>query len=185
LDLIIGLGEERIYLGDEKTPGLRASCMVDTFTVTVASNAAALPVDLLELKEVWFSGSKPLEVIPLDRLRALEADGSNTGADAVYCAQDGDSLRFWPVASGDVQGSYYKKPTPLQDLAGENWSEAREIARYPALYAYACLYEAALYLGMVEKLNAWEARYRQLADGANHAERMRAWNGGPLKVRTR
>lgn len=182
LDLIIGLGEERIYSGDKQTPGLRASCMVTDLSATVTDNAASLPADLLELKEVYFNGEKPLEIIPLDRLRALEADGSTTGADTVYCAQDGDTLRFWPTASGTVLGSYYKKPTAL---ASVTWANAKEIARYPALFTYACLFEAALFLGMSEKLPAWEGRYRQLADGANHAEQMRVWQGSPLKVRAR
>jgi hypothetical protein len=183
LDLIIGLGEERVYHGDKLTPGLRASCMVADLSATVTDNAATLPADLLELKEVYFDGKKPLEIIPLDRLRALEADGSNTGADTLYCAQDGDTLRFWPTASGTVLGSYFKRPDALS--AVDPWADALELARYPALFSFACLFEGALFLGMHEKAKVWEERYRQLADGANHSERMRVYGGGPLKVRTR
>jgi hypothetical protein len=182
LDLIIGLGEERVYHGDAQTSGLRASCMVADYSATVTDNAADLPADLLELKEVWFDGKPPLEIIPLDRLRALEADGTNTGADTLYCAQDGDTLRFWPIASGTVLGRYYKRP---EALASVTWADALEIARYPAVFTFACLFEAALFLGMHEKAKVWEARYRQLSDGANHSERMRTWAGGPLKARTR
>ncbi|MUV13588.1 phage adaptor protein [Noviluteimonas gilva] len=184
-DLIIGLGEDRVYSGDRLTPGLRASSMVSDLSVAVASNAAALPADLLELKEVFFSGEPPLEVIPLDRLRALEADGSSTGAQARVCAQDGDTLRFWPVASGTALGSYYAKPATFVDLPDVDWGDATTLARYPALFIYAALFEAALFLGMVEKGAAWETRYRQLADGANHAEAMRVYGGSPLRMRAR
>jgi hypothetical protein len=31
----------------------------------------------------------------------------------------------------------------------------------------------------------WELKFRDLAEGANHSERMRVYGGGPLKVRTR
>jgi hypothetical protein len=182
LDLIIGLGEERVYHGDAQTPGLRASCMLADLSLTITSNAATLPADLLQLKEVYFSGKAPLDIIPLDRLRALEASGATTGGQACYCAQDGDTLRFWPAASGTVLGRYYKRP---QALATVTWANAKEIARYPALFVFATLFEAALFLGMVEKAAVWESRYRQLADGANHSERMRVYGGGPLRMKAR
>ena len=77
LDILIGLGEERVYHGDSKTPGLRASPMVSDLSVAVASNAATLPADLLELKEVYFSGKPPLDCLD-------QCDGSNgrTAAEA-------------------------------------------------------------------------------------------------------
>lgn len=182
LDLIVGLGEGRVYHGDRMTPGLRSSSMQSALSVTVTDNAATLPADLLELKEVYFSGEQPLDIIPLDRLRALEAQGNLTGATVRYCAQDGDTLRFWPQASGTVLGSYYAKPV---SVVTETWADATTFARYPELFTYACLYEAALFLGLHEKMPLWEGRYRQLADGANHSERMRVYGGGPLRVRTR
>jgi hypothetical protein len=182
LDILIGLGEERVYHGDSKTPGLRASPMMSDLSVAVTSNAATLPADLLELKEVYFSGKPPLDVIPLDRLRALEAGDDSTGADTRYCAQDGDTLRFWPPASGMVLGSYYAKPEALKTVT---WADAKAFARYPQLFLYAALYEGAVFLGMTDKMPMWELKYRDLANGANHSERMRVFGGGPLKVRSR
>ena len=181
LDLLIGLGEERVYHGDGLTAGLRASTMVKPLSLAVTDNAATLPADLLELKEVYFSGKPPLDVIPLDRLRALEADGV-AGGDSRYCAQDGDTLRFWPTASGTVLGSYYAKPEGLET---GTWANATTFARYPQLFLYAALYEGAVFLGMVDKIPMWEAKYRQLAEGANHSERMRVYAGGPLRMRVR
>jgi len=184
LDLIVGLGEGRVYSGDNQTSGLRASSMMQPLSVAITDNAAALPADLLELKEVYFDGESPLEIVPLDRLRRL-VDAAPSGGASRYAAQDGDSLRFWPEASGSVIGSYYAKPTSIVGLDDADWQDATTFARYPELFTYACLFEGALFLGMVEKAAAWESRYRQLADGANHAERMRVYGGGPLRVRTR
>jgi hypothetical protein len=181
LDLLIGLGEERVFHGDANTPGLRASTMVKPLSVSVASNAATLPADLLALKEVYFSGKKPLDVLPLDRLRALEADAPSGGT-TLRCAQDGDTLRFWPAASGTVLGSYYAKPAALKTVT---WGNATTFARYPQLFLYAALFEGAVFLGMVDKMPMWEAKYRQLADGANHSEHMRVYAGGPLRIRAR
>lgn len=182
LDTLIGLGEERVFHGDNLTPGLRASTMVTPLSVAVSSNAATLPADLLELREVYFSGGQPLDVIPLDRLRALEASDDNTGADPRYCAQDGDTLRFWPPASGTALGSYYAKPDALETAT---WAEATTFARYPHLFLYAALFEGAVFLGMTGKMPMWESKYRLLAEGANHSERVRVYGGGPLKVRVR
>lgn len=182
LDLLIGLGEAKVHHGDAQTAGLRASTMLKDLSVAVASNAAALPADLLELKEVRFSGKRPLEVIPLDRLRALEADGSIVGADTLYCAQDGDTLRFWPEASGTVLGRYYAVPAALATVT---WANATTFVRYPQLYIFAALCESAPFIGEDARLPVWEAKYRSLADGANHSERMRVYGGGPLRVRTR
>ena len=177
LDMIIGLAEARVHHGDNMSPGLRASSMLLPLSQAVASNIAALPDDLLELKEVRFADRPALEIVPLDRLRTLSYPGAG-GGNSAYAAQDGDSLTFWPAASGTVIGSYYATPPSLE--AGLHAT----FLRYPQLYIYAALYEAALFLGMDEKTPIWEGRYRQLADGANHSERMRVYGGGRLRMRT-
>lgn len=186
LDMLIGLGEVRVYRGDSMTAGLRASTMVQPLSVAVSVHAssgssATLPADLLELKEVYFDGEPPLDIIPLDRLRALVANGSS-GGQPRFCAQDGDTLRFWPTADGTVLGSYYARP---EDIETVTWANATTFARYPELFLYSALFEGAVFLGMMDKLPGWEAKYRMLAAGANQAEQMRVYGGGPLRVRTR
>ena len=182
LDLLIGLGEARVYHGDAQTPGLRASTMVKDLSATVTDNAAALPADLLELKEVWFDGKSPLDIVPIDRLRAMEVTGLSNGANTVVCAQDGDTLRFWPTASGAVLGRYYAQPESLETVT---WADATTFARYPQLFIFATLIESAPFLGMDARMPMWDVKFRSLADGANHSERMRVYGGGPLKIRAR
>lgn len=180
-DLLIALGEARVYNGDQAAPGLRASCMVKPLSQTLTSNVAALPADVLELKELYFSGHKPLEIIPLNRMRALILDGSHTG-NAAYAAQDGDNLTFWPSASGTVIGSYYKRPAALKTVV---WTDALEIARYPELFIYACLIESAPFLGFDERMQMWQEQYRLKANGAMQAEQWRVYGGSPLRIRAR
>jgi len=176
LDLMIGMAESRVYRD------LRATTMQKPLSVVVASNAAALPADLLELNEVYFAGHAPLEVVTLDRLRALENVGLSNGASTRYCAQDGDTLRFWPVASGTVIGSYYAKPAALESVT---WNLATTFARYPEVFIYAVMVEAMPFLGMDNRLQLWEAKYEQALSNAQHDERMRVYGGSPLRVRTR
>ena len=175
LDLIIGLAEQRVYRD------LRSSAMLADLSVAVASNEAALPADLLELHEVYFSGEAPLEVIPLDRLRRLQEAGYTAGSTARYCAQDGDTLTFWPAASGTVLGRYYKRPT---DLASVTWADADTFARHPDLFVFASLIEAMPFLGMEVKAAGWNARYEMALRAAQHDERVRVYGSGRLRVRT-
>ncbi len=173
LDLIIELAESRVYRD------LRASSMVTALSVAVASNAATLPANLIELKEVYFSGNRPLDIVPLDRLRTLEADGSTGGGDAIYCAQDGDTLRFWPTTTGTVLGSYYAKPAALLTALNATFT------RYPELFVFASLVEAMPFLGMESKVPMWDARYQRALSDAMQDEAMRVYGGGPLRMRVR
>lgn len=181
LDLIMGMGESRVFLGDAQTGGLRASTMVKQATITATNNEAPLPSDLLELKEVLTDAGLPIDIVTLDDLRKKVVN-SPEGPPSRQVAQDGDALRFWPQASGDVTIKYYARPLELETI---NWTLATTFNRYPELFIFASLYEAALFLGMVDIVPAWEAKYRALADGANNAERWRVYSGSPLRVRTR
>jgi hypothetical protein len=179
LDLIIGLAEERIYAGDESTKGLRASTMIAPLSETITANVADLPADLLELKELYFDGEPPLEIIPIDRLRRLVAAGASSG-DVRYAAQDGDTLVFWPEAEGTVLGSYYAKPEALETVT---WADATTFARYPQLFVFASLVEAMPFLGMEAKAQGWDARYRMALRGAEVNEAQRVYGGSPLRMR--
>lgn len=173
LDMFIAMGEERVH------HDLRASTMVTALAAAVTSNAATLPDGVLALREVYFSGEKPLDVLPLDRLRALEA-GDDAGGDARFYAQAGNTIRFWPTATGTVLGSYYARPSPLKTVT---WAQATTFARYPHLYLYAALAEAAPILGLDG--TTWEGKFNKLLDDAQHDERVRALSGGPLRMRSR
>ncbi len=155
--------------------------MVKEATIDASGNVLALPADLLELKEVFLGTDKTIEIVPLDKIHKHINDGVG-GNRSYYAAQDGDTLKFWPQADGDVTIKYYARPADLETI---NWTLATTFKRYPELFIFSTLYEAALFLGMDDRVPAWEAKYRALADGANHAERMRVYGGSPLKVRPR
>lgn len=180
LDLLIGMGETLCYYGDEQTPGLRASSMVGPLNVAVASNAAALPADLVELKEVYFSGSSPLEIVPLDKLRRYLDTGG--GGDVRLAAQDGDNLIFYPAASGTLLGSYYKRHEALKT---GTWADQTTFARYPECFVYAALVQSAPFIGEDSRIPVWDRAWRQAMKGAATAERMRAYGGSPLRQRVR
>lgn len=170
-DLIIGMAESRVYRD------LRASSMVAPLSVAITNNAAPLPGDLIEIKEVWLDSSRPLELVTLDRLRRLSGGGTTT-----FAAQDGDTLVFWPEASGTLEGRYYARP---DDLKTGTWANQTTFARYPELFVYASLVEAGPFLGFSARVQVWEGKYREALQNATRDENLRALGGSPLRVRTR
>lgn len=154
-DLLIAMGERRVYDGDAMTPGLRSHDLLGALPVVVVNGRIAIPDDLLALHSL---NGREVEVVPL----------------AKWCegrvAYDGDQI----IVSDDVtEGRYYARPVPMKDT----WVPLV----YPLLHLYACLYEAALFLGMDGM--TWEKRYRELAVAANSAERHRVYDGSRLRVR--
>lgn len=179
IDLMISLGEGLVYTGSEsdRLGPLRASSMEDDLSAVVASNAAAIPADCLELSAVWFDPAKPLDVVPEEEVRR-----SLTGSSPVRkCAQAGDNIIFAPAASNGATllGRYYAKPAPL--AAGLHST----FTRYPDLFLYAALYASAPFLGFDRRIAVWQTYYRGLLAQANQQERMRVFGGSRLRVRTR
>lgn len=185
IDLLIAMGESRVYTGDDATTGLRATSMEAALSQPVVSNAAAMPADFLQLKEAYFSGERPIEIVGLDRLRTFEGESLGPVGNGVarYAAQAGDTLRFWPQSGGTLLGTYYKRPAAMAGVAV--WADNVTVTRYPACFIYAALAEAAPFIGDDARVPMWEGKYRSWVNSAIHTEKMRVWNASPLRIRAR
>ncbi len=179
VDMFISMAEDRIYI-DGEAP-LRVSTMETDLNLPVTSNAVTLPADFLELKEAYFSGYPPLEVVPLQRIRELESY-TPSGGITRYVAQDGLSLRFYPLASGNLLGTYYKLHEPLKT---GTWANQTTIARYPTLYLFAALAEAAVFLGDTTMGPVYAEKFNEKLASANRHDRWQVMNGSPLRIRAR
>jgi len=168
LDTLIGLAEDRVYLGDPANPALRASSMLQSLALTAAAGAAMLPTDLIELQTV--ATDKPLEVVPVQDI------GRYSGP-VHQCAQDGDTLRIDNGYSGPVTGRYYARPAPLKTALNSTFN------RYPALFLYAALIESAIFVGRTDMADTWGVRYAALAQAAQRQERWRVYAGSRLRVK--
>src|ERR1044072_2985337 len=73
LDLLIALGESRVYRGIDGLQGLRASTVQAPLTGSTTGNALALPADILELESVWFDPARPLEAVSELEIRSKAA----------------------------------------------------------------------------------------------------------------
>lgn len=166
--------------GGESLPGLRCGDMATDLALTVAGNAAALPVDCLELIRVQQDGQYPMDYVAEEgMLRLLKVGGSGT---ARMYTQQGRDLAFYPALDdgATVGGRYYKQ---FPDISQGTLNAA--FNRYPDLWLYAALAESAPFLGEDARLPLWKGLYRGRLLAALATERNRAHSGSRLSVRTR
>lgn len=180
LDLLIALGETRVYSGVPGRSGLRASTMQQPLTGTVASNAVDLPERCLALEIVWFDPAKPLEAVTENELR--DKAQWNHGGDVRQYAQSGETLIFGPDASDGaiLGGRFYERPADIK-TGGLNST----FNRYPELFMFGALAESAPFLGEDNRIPMWEAMFVRWLDGANKIERERALAGSRLTQKVR
>lgn len=179
LDLLIALGESRVYAGSMGRSGLRASTMQAALTGSTAANAVALPSDCLELEIVWFDPEQPLEAVSESDLRKRWR--WNQGGDVRQYAQSGNSIVFYPEQSNGqaIGGRYYQRPA---DIAGGLHATFN---RYPEVFLFGALAESAPFLGEDERLPMWKGLFLEWLDSANAAERNRAFAGSRLTQKVR
>lgn len=179
VDMLVALGESRVYHGTPITPGLRASSMQAALTGTVSSNAVSLPSDCLSLEIVWFDPEKPLNVTTESDLRAKSR--WNSGGDVREYAQSGEALIFGPEAADGaaIGGRYFKRPADIKGGLHGTFN------RYPELYLFGALAESAPFLGQDSRLPMWEMMFARWLGQANTIERNRAFDGARLRQKAR
>lgn len=172
LDLIIGAGEQRLYRD------VRTSTQDSALSLTTTSNAAQLPADCIELKNVYCPAFPSLTYAPLETIQTLIQRGVN-GSNAARYTLQGDSILFYPaVADGtQVLGRYIKRFPDIRTALNAFFT------RHPDLFMYASLAESAPYIGEQSRLTEWKERYLTLAQSINEEERRRATRGSKLQTR--
>lgn len=180
LDLLIALGESRVYQGIDNIQGLRASTMQAPLSGTTTSNAFTLPSDCLELEIVWFDPARPLEAVSEQEIRSKAA--WNHGGDVRQYAQSGATLIFGPDAADGsaIGGRYYQRPADIK-TGGLNST----FSRYPEVFMFGALSESAPFLGEDARLPMWQKLFRDWLASANSIERNRAYEGGRLRQKAR
>lgn len=169
LDLIIGMGERRIYRE------VRSSAMDAALSLSVTSNVATLPTDLVQLRSIYFSGNTPVEIVSYEEL--INGLSYGRSGDALYAAQVGDTLVFHPqVASGTLIGRYYKAFADISTALNAFFN------RHPDLFLYAALSEAAPFIGD-NRLQVWEQKYQNLKNWVNNEEKTRVYSSSKLATR--
>ncbi len=170
LDLIISMGEQRLYRE------VRSSAQDASLSLTITANAATLPSDLLELRNVYIAGYAPIEIVPYETFLQYATTGAQ--GVAIYAAQIGDTLQFAPSTTGTLSGRYYRK---FPDISAGLTSNTF-FARHPDAFLYAALSEAAPFISDA-RLQVWEAKYVNVRNWLNNEEKRRVYNASRLSVK--
>jgi len=170
IDAIIALGEQRVYAD------LRASSMLAPLALTVTNNVATLPADLIALHYLADDANVPIEIIAYDRLASI---GPMTSGRALYAAQMGDTLTFWPAAPATLNGWYYQRPADLKTGLNSTFT------RYPEVFLYGALCCAASVTGESNRIAEWDGLYKNAMVSAMRMESQRAYAGSRIRIRAR
>lgn len=118
---------------------------------TDADGEVALPSDFLEVRSIYVTGSPPI-IIP-----ALSEDNSireYTAGPAVGFIINGDTLRIRPAAVATVRLNYFSSIPALETSTDQvNWL----LTKYPDIYLYSTIFEAAVYTGDTDRASAADA----------------------------
>jgi hypothetical protein len=115
---------------------------------TDADGEVALPTDFLEVRSIYVTGSPPI-IIP-----ALSEDNSimeYTAGTARGFIINGDTLRIRPAAVATVRLNYFSSIPALETSTNQvNWL----LTKYPDIYLYTTIFEAAVYTGDTDRAGA-------------------------------
>jgi hypothetical protein len=173
---VIGAGEQRLYRE------IRSSTQEVALTLTVASNAAPLPTDFIEMKGSLLIGNgfATANYLPQQQLQdALQLSQNTQTSGPYYYTFQSDTVVFYPTQPTGVviTGTYYKRfpdiSTGLNAL----------FTRHPDLFMYAALSESAPFLGEMTRMPVWEKKYTDLVSQVNEFERRRYSRGSKLQTR--
>lgn len=147
-------------------------------STTLTSGAATLPAGFLAFVEVRFDSSPSYTLHP----RALEwirAQDSTATGNATDFAITGTEVICWPP-TGPIKGTYYTE-IPGLETNSSNWL----LTKYPDLYLFGSLVEAALWAQDDAALAKWAPRASALIEAANSADQRDQFDGGILAVQAR
>lgn len=172
----IALAHSRINLG------LRAPFMEKTADITISSYRIAAPSDFAAVKRLWIDSSvdTPLRVTSAERvayLRAVYAAGRPEWF-AIEGDSDGEYFVFAPDPGSSYTGKLlYKRRLPALS-AGTDTNVV--LARYPNLYVYGALAEAAAYADDPTRLATYQPKFEALLAAVNAQTQSDAYGGSAL-----
>ena len=178
LDEFIELAEAR-FADDIR---IRAMETTATQTLTSGTRSYALPTGYLQGRNFQINTDPitALEYITPEMMDRIWA-GSSTGRPRTYTII-GDNYHLGPApdTADTLEITYYKEFTPLSGSATTNWI----ILNRPNLYLYACLLEAAPFLGNPEEASVWARYYSEALERLHEADARDRFSGSALTIRT-
>jgi len=153
--------------------------MESTETLSVSTEATALPTDFLQVVSMYVDTTPRSPMVPLTR-QVQAARHDNSGQPYYYAITDG-FLQAMPVPDGtySVVMRYLASVAAFSDDADTN----DVITLHPGLFLYSALYHAAVWKQDAELLAGYSQAYTGLRDMVRKADKQKR-NSGPMIQRT-
>lgn len=175
----ITLAEQIFNYGTDKVPPLRIRDMETVDDLTPSSGICTLPSDYLQYRRVVEKSS------PRRRLDYLEPSSADTlypsrmSGPANHFTIVGNSLYTFPLASNDIELTYYAKIPGLSEANPTNWL----LTKAPGVYLRAALVHAADFIKDEAEMTRQAALLVTLVNGMNSADQMANYARAGLTLR--
>lgn len=166
--------------GDPDTdPPLRCREMESVTDLTPSSGICTLPSDYLQYRRVVEKTShrRELTYITPDQAEVLYANRAAGLADAFTII--GSSLYTFPLASNDIELTYYEKIDNLSGASTTNWV----LLRSPQIYVRGCLMFAADYFRHDTEFVKQATMLRTLVAGLNGSNMLANYARAGLRIK--
>jgi hypothetical protein len=165
----IALGEARIFT-DLRVREMEAS---STITTTASQETDTLPTRFVQARALYISGGGRLEYRSPTEFRSVYS-GLPTGTPAYFTIIGGNFV-WAPTPSGatSIEVDHYAHPAALSDDSDTN----AVLARWPGIYLYAALLEAAHYVQDGTAIMSNTALYESQVEQAHNANARDRYSG--------
>lgn len=133
---------------------------------TDTDGEVALPTDFLEVRSIYATGSPP---IILPALTEDQSIAEYTAGRSKGFIINGDTLKIRPASEVTVRLNYYSSIPALETSTNQvNWL----LQKYPDIYLYSVIFEAAVYIGDADRASAADALAKAAISSAERYTKM-------------
>jgi hypothetical protein len=157
---------------------IRIREMLERADLTIDARYEDIPAGLLEALQIRLLTTpvSPVDFVSIENMTTTRRDG--TGKPKKFTLHEQIEFDIAPDSTYSGEIIYYKALTPLSDAATSN----ALLARAPDAYLYGALAASAPFLLNDERLQIWDALYKDAVGGLNQARRQER-SVGPLFAR--
>lgn len=162
----------------------RSTAILSPPTDPIMGSFIPMPADYISMQNFRLLQVPPpgsielLTTTQMDEKRALLPDSDQP---KFYCVTGEEfEIRPMPDTTYTAQMIYFANVPPLGTSNESNWL----LQRYPNVYYYGALMEAAPYLRNDERVGVWGSMYEKIANDINVSSDRGQFSGATMKMRT-
>ena len=143
---------------------------------TDSDGEVALTTDFLEVRSIYVTGSPPIIIPALSEDNSIREYTAGTARGFII---EGDTLRIRPAAVATVRLNYFSAIPALETSTNQvNWL----LTKYPDIYLYTTIFEAAVYTGDPDRAGAADGLAKAAIASAMRYSKMSKLSRGRVRV---